>query len=92
MQRTLGVRTAEGQPVQGETEISHSETRWAFTPLVPWVAGAYRLLALSILEDLAGNQIGRPFEIDVFDRIDRPGDDRESVTIPFETAGQAEPR
>ena len=86
MQRTLGVRTAEGQPVQGETEISHSETRWAFTPIVPWVAGTYRLVALSILEDLAGNQIGRPFEIDVFDRVDRPGDDRESVTIPFDIA------
>ena len=86
MQRTLGVTTAEGQPVQGETEISHSETRWAFTPLVSWGAGAYQVVALSILEDLAGNQIGRPFEVDVFDRVDRPGDDREAVTIPFEIA------
>ena len=86
MQRTLGVTTAEGRPVQGETESSHSETRWAFTPLVPWGAGAYHLIVLSILEDLAGNQIGRPFEVDVFDRVDRPGDDREAVTIPFEIA------
>ena len=86
MQRTLGVTTAEGQPVQGETESSRSETRWAFTPLVPWGAGAYRLVVLSILEDLAGNRIGRPFEVDVFDRVDRPGDDREAVTIPFEIA------
>ena len=31
----------------------------------PWAAGEHRLVALSILEDPAGNRIGRAFEIDM---------------------------
>jgi hypothetical protein len=30
---------------------------------LPWKAGQYRLVAASILEDVAGNRIGRPFEV-----------------------------
>ncbi len=50
----------------------------------PWSAGAYKLVALSILEDLAGNQIGKPFEIDVFERADRLDDPPATTTIPFD--------
>jgi hypothetical protein len=28
------------------------------------------LIALAILEDLAGDRIGRPFEADIFERVD----------------------
>ena len=34
-----------------------------------WAAGPYRLIVDTGLEDLAGNQIGQPFDIDVFDRV-----------------------
>ena len=34
-----------------------------------WPAGAYRLIVDTDLEDLAGNRIGQPFDIDVFDRV-----------------------
>ena len=33
-------------------------------------AGGYTLRAATILEDLAGNSLGRPFEVDVFDRVE----------------------
>ena len=34
------------------------------------------------LEDLAGNAVGRPFEVDVFDRVE-PRVEARSVTVPF---------
>jgi hypothetical protein len=44
--------------------VESGEPRCFFTPERPWRAGAYDLLALSILEDAAGNRIGRAFEIE----------------------------
>ena len=40
------------------------------------------LLALDILEDVAGNQIGRAFEVDNFETVDKSPDPK-SVSIPF---------
>ena len=79
--RALGIRR-DGQPVAGETRVDANETRWSFTPQEPWRAGTYHLLALDILEDLAGNQVGRAFEVDNFDTVDR-SPDPETITIPF---------
>ena len=39
---------------------------WQFTPAEPWEVGKYDVAADTALEDVAGNQIGRPFEVDVF--------------------------
>ena len=50
--------------------IESAETRWLFTPRDPWVPGDYELVALAFLEDLAGNRIGRAFEVDNFERTD----------------------
>ncbi len=70
LMRALGVTRGEA-PVAGEIVVDQEETRWTFTPREPWVAGPYQLLALDILEDLAGNQIGRAFEVDNFDTVDK---------------------
>ncbi len=48
----------------------------------PWRAGTYQLLALDILEDVAGNQIGRAFEVDNFDTVDK-SPNPQTITIPF---------
>ena len=48
----------------------------------PWKAGAYNLVAFAMLEDLAGNRIGRAFEVDQFDRADKSGEP-EKTLIPF---------
>jgi hypothetical protein len=79
--RALGV-ARDGRPVEGEIVIDQAETRWTFTPRDPWRAGAYQLLALDILEDVAGNQIGRAFEVDNFDTVDKSPNAR-SITLPF---------
>jgi hypothetical protein len=81
LMRALGV-TRDGKEVDGAIGVDQAETRWTFTPTAPWTAGTYRLLALDILEDLAGNQIGRAFEVDNFDTVDK-GPNPTTITIPF---------
>jgi len=79
--RALGVRR-EDAVVEGDVIIDQAETRWTFTPKQPWRAGAYQLLALDTLEDVAGNQIGRAFEVDNFDTVDKSPNPK-SILIPF---------
>jgi hypothetical protein len=42
--------------------VSQSETTWQWIPDSPWKEGAYALVIDSVLEDLAGNSLERPFE------------------------------
>jgi hypothetical protein len=81
LRRALNV-TRDGETVEGEITIDQGETRWALTPREPWRAGAYQLVALDILEDVAGNQIGRAFEVDNFDTVDK-SPNPQTITIPF---------
>jgi hypothetical protein len=81
LMRALGVRL-NGVPVAGNAEVTSGERQWAFTPDQPWRAGTHHLLALSILEDVAGNQIGRAFEVDNFDTVDKDPDPK-TVLVPF---------
>ncbi len=83
LDRAVLVRTLAVENVEGEIEISRDETRWSLTPNEPWHAGTYHLVALTILEDLAGNQIGKPFEVDIFERVDSPDDSPETHVVPF---------
>jgi hypothetical protein len=64
LQRALAVSTVRGKRVPGDIRLGAGETRWLFVPVRRWEPGEYRLLASSILEDVAGNRIGRPFEVE----------------------------
>ena len=57
---------------------------WRFTPLAPWKAGDYRIVIQTTLEDLAGNHIGRAFDVDTFDPITRTVA-RDTVSVAFRT-------
>jgi hypothetical protein len=81
LMRAMGV-TRDGATLDGEIVVGAGETRWTFTPREPWRAGTYQLLALDILEDVAGNQIGRAFEVDNFDTVDNSPNPK-TITIPF---------
>jgi hypothetical protein len=52
--------------VPGAAAISPGETEWRYNPSQPWTAGDHSLLISMALEDLAGNRIGRPFDVDEF--------------------------
>jgi hypothetical protein len=68
--------------VDGSVELGREEREWKFTPSAPWKPGDYKLAIDVWLEDLAGNRVGRAFDVDVFDRVTkRP--DRKTVELPF---------
>ena len=68
--RAIGIETDKGARVEGQASVMNGERRWAFVPASPWDGSSYRIVALSILEDVAGNQINHPFEVDLFERVD----------------------
>jgi hypothetical protein len=68
LQRMLQVSASRGR-IEGTVSVDRQESQWRFTPKAPWTAGAHRLIVDTALEDLAGNKIGQPFDIDVFDRV-----------------------
>jgi hypothetical protein len=86
LERVVWVRDTNGRTVAGRVTTAEEETVWQFTPERPWERGRYELVAETILEDLAGNRIGRPFEVDVFRKVDREIK-AETVQIPFEVGG-----
>jgi hypothetical protein len=55
--------------VAGQARLAAGETRWEFVPALPWAAGDHRLQIDVTLEDLAGNRVGRPFDVDVFNPV-----------------------
>ena len=85
----IDVVSPKGEPFTGRITLDREETRWIFTPRQPWIAGRYKLDIIGTLEDLAGNKIGRAFDVDTFDRVDQriPSS---SYTVPF-TVGPASP-
>ena len=87
--RAIGVRR-DGRAVIGEVQVDAHETRWTMTPASPWTPGRYEVIALGILEDLAGNRIGRAFEVD---EAHRPAseDDAKVTTVPFTLAALTSP-
>jgi len=78
--RAVGVRR-NGAPIVGDVRVDAHETRWTMTPNEPWRAGDYSVIALGILEDLAGNRIGRAFE--VVSKDDKGEDDAAVSEVPF---------
>lgn len=55
--------------VSGKVSVDRDETEWRLTPDRPWHAGTYSIVIRTTLEDLAGNHINRPFDVDTFDPI-----------------------
>jgi hypothetical protein len=71
LQRAIGVAGSGGAALEGEVTVGDLERSWRFTPAAAWRADHYSLVVLDILEDPAGNRVGRPFDIDTFEHIDR---------------------
>lgn len=88
LQRVLFVRDPRGDVVPGEIEVDREETRWRLRPEHVWTPGQHSLIAETTLEDLAGNSIGRPFEVDVFRPIEKQIE-RQSVALPFKIASDS---
>ena len=82
--RLISVIDRSGKPVAGKVEIEPDGRSGGFKPEAAWVVGDYRLQVEPALEDLAGNSVGKAFEVDRF-QVDRPGrsDGKTPVQVPF---------
>jgi hypothetical protein len=58
----ITVASESDQPVSGRIDIDPGETRWRFTPNLPWEAGAYSVRVSPGLEDVCGNTLYGPFD------------------------------
>jgi len=82
--RMITVADPAGKPVDGSVAVSDEERKWSFTPDQPWGDGKHELVIDTALEDSAGNNLAGPFEVDVFERVDKQAGP-EFVRVPFET-------
>lgn len=82
-QRLIVVISQSGQALTGTVHLADHERRWMFIPAEPWKPGAHTLVIQTTLEDLAGNNIGKPFEVDLFESVQRRATNA-SVTLAFE--------
>ena len=69
--RMIRVRPAFGPPLNGTAGLSRGERKWSFTPAESWKSGPYEITVQTTIEDLAGNNIGKTFEVDLFEGVQR---------------------
>jgi hypothetical protein len=81
--RVIRVTDASGRIVEGASALSDHETLWSFVPKDSWTTGDHQLQVQNTIEDLAGNNIGKAFEVDSFDTVQRRFTNQ-VVRLPFE--------
>jgi hypothetical protein len=77
MQRLIAVAG-----VTGSIAVGRDETQWRFTPDDPWKRGDYQIVVDTDLEDLAGNQIGRVFDLETTEKVPQ-GVAKRTVSLSF---------
>jgi hypothetical protein len=65
LQETIFILDGNEKILPGKFHITSAETTLAFTPADNWKAGDYQLVVAEHLEDLAGNNLKRPFDRDL---------------------------
>jgi hypothetical protein len=68
---------------EGRAELGKKEQSWRFTPELPWASGAYDLVVATTIEDLAGNNVGKTFDVDLAAGAQRRVE-AESVRVAFD--------
>jgi len=71
MDHALALRMIGITTVSGSASLEDNERLFKFVPSTEWSASAYKLQVQSIIEDLAGNNVGKLFEVDVFENVQR---------------------
>jgi hypothetical protein len=82
-QRMIRVARESGELIKGIAALEDRDRRWAFVPSNPWARGAFRLIIPTTIEDLAGNNIGKAFEVDLLEGVQRRMTNA-TVKLPFE--------
>lgn len=86
--RLIWVTDFKGGSVPGTIEVADEERQWSFVPDEEWTGGRYELVVDTVLEDLAGNSVARPFEVDVFPPVQRRIESK-TVSRSFQISGSS---
>jgi hypothetical protein len=70
-ERMIRVVDASGAILKGTVAMENQERRWRFIPTGPWQPGPYKVSVQTTIEDLAGNNIGKAFEVDLVEPAQR---------------------
>jgi hypothetical protein len=71
LEHSLVIKNAAGEEIDGVGVPLEHDTSWLFQPTKPWQPGDYKLVVAPILEDLAGNSVGRAFETQAREVVDQ---------------------
>jgi hypothetical protein len=83
MDYALLQRLLEVKGVEGAITVDQNEMRWLFTPAQPWKPGNFELTAHTTLEDISGNRLDRPFDVDTLTWRSTAPRSGETVPVPF---------
>ena len=78
-----GANVGAGNKLPGTVTVDKQETEWRFTPKQPWKRGGYQLLIDTGIEDLSGNHIGQPFDLDKFQTVTK-NIETQTISLPFD--------
>jgi hypothetical protein len=81
--RKINLAGAGGRPLLAAKTLTDHERELRLTPDQPWQRGPHRIVVQNTLEDLAGNNVGKPFEVDLFEGVQRRLTSA-TVELPFE--------
>ncbi len=65
LREVFTIQDSNGAKISGRWEIGQFEKQCSFIPAKEWRTGSYKLLIEPRLEDLAGNNLVRPFDRDI---------------------------
>jgi len=83
-QRVLRIADEAGKILAGTSELEKEERTWKFTPTNTWVKGRYEMIVPTAIEDLAGNNVGKPFDVDLVEgTTESSATAGASVRVPF---------
>jgi hypothetical protein len=81
--RMIWIADSAGKALAGARRLGEFEKSWVFEPAQRWQPGTYRVMVQNTIEDLAGNNVGKPFEVDLAEG-NRPRDPARTIALPFE--------
>ncbi len=81
--RMIRVTDESGAPISGRSELADQERRWHFFPTTRWPSGRMKIQVQTAIEDLAGNNIGKAFDVDLFEGVQKRFVNT-TISIPFE--------
>ena len=89
LERLVSGSISPGRRCLVSVSIAEAETIWRFVPESPWQPGTYRLVIGTELEDVAGNSVASPFEVDMTAPITKRVESNQ-VVLPFQVGTRSQ--